>query len=214
MQWFSCRTCPTKAGVCSHNNFRLSLIFLHLIQTYSNNRKPHRDIEATGCRQKVCREASDISGKDEVKKTMQKNSENKKLQVFIADDSELVRERLVSMLCDVDGVEIVGQADDGSHAADLIRELKPDAVTLDINMPGGSGLDVLQEIRRDVPHFKEAPVVIMLSNYSHALYRRKAMNAGANFFFDKSTEFEKVRDVLMSMTNQEVANCPPRDGTN
>ena len=141
---------------------------------------------------------------------MQRNLDHKKLQVFIADDSALVRERLVSMLCDVDGVEIVGQAADGIQAADLIRELKPDAVTLDISMPGGTGLDVLQKIRRYVPHFKEAPIVIMLSNYSHALYRHKAMNAGANFFFDKSTEFEKVRDVLMNMAGPEVMSRQPR----
>ncbi len=141
---------------------------------------------------------------------MQKNTGNKKLQVFIADDSALVRERLVSMLCDVHGVEIVGQAADGGQAADLIRELKPDAVTLDISMPGGTGLDVLQKIRRDVPQFKAAPVVIMLSNYSHALYRRKAMNAGANFFFDKSTEFEKVREVLMNMADPKMMSRQPR----
>jgi DNA-binding NarL/FixJ family response regulator len=145
---------------------------------------------------------------------MQKNLKNRKLQVFIADDSALVRQRLVSMLCDVDGVQIVGQAEDGSQAADLIRELKPDAITLDIHMPGGTGLGVLQKIRLDKPQFEEAPVVIMLSNYSHTLYRRKAMNAGANFFFDKSTEFEKVREVLVSMADLELSNCQARSCAN
>ncbi|HEX8237255.1 MAG TPA: response regulator transcription factor [Abditibacteriaceae bacterium] len=145
---------------------------------------------------------------------MQNNEENKQLQVFIADDSAMVRERLVSMLCDVEGVEVAGEAEDVLQATDLIRELKPDAVTLDIRMPGGTGLDVLKQIRRDVPQFQQAPVVIMLSNYSHALYRRKAMDAGANFFFDKSTEFEKVRDVLLSMTGsqQNAASNEPSRG--
>jgi DNA-binding NarL/FixJ family response regulator len=145
---------------------------------------------------------------------MQKNSNNKKLQVLIADDSAIVRERLVSMLCDVDGVEIVGQAEDGFQAANLICELKPDAITLDVHMPGGTGLAVLQKIRRDMLQFNAAPVVIMLTNYSHGLYRRKAMDAGANFFFDKSTEFEKVRDVLMSMTDPELSNCQARNSAN
>jgi DNA-binding NarL/FixJ family response regulator len=121
------------------------------------------------------------------------------LQVFIADDSALVRERLISLLGDLSGVEIVGQAQDAAHAAQMILDLKPDAVTLDLRMPGGTGLEVLQEIRREMPGFEQAPVVIMLSNYSHALYRRKAMSAGANFYFDKSTEFENVRDVLASL---------------
>ena len=141
---------------------------------------------------------------------MQKNSNNKKLQVLIADDSAIVRERLVSMLCDVDGVEIVGQAEDGFQAANLICELKPDAITLDVHMPGGTGLAVLQKIRRDMLQFNAAPVVIMLTNYSHGLYRRKAMDAGANFFFDKSTEFEKVREVLVSMADLELSNCQAR----
>ena len=71
---------------------------------------------------------------------------NHKIQVFIADDSLIVRERLVMMLDELAGIEIVGQAENVAEAISAIRKLQPDVVILDIRMPGGSGIDVLQNI--------------------------------------------------------------------
>lgn len=115
------------------------------------------------------------------------------MKVFIADDSAIVRERLSSMLFDLKGVEIIGFAVTAQNAAESIRELKPDAVILDIRMPGGSGIDVLSEIKKDA----KAPVVIILTNYPYPQYREKCMHSGADFFLispqnlKKSTRFLK-----------------------
>ena len=114
------------------------------------------------------------------------------MKVFIADDSELVRERLKAMLSELTEIEIIGQAQDGIEATSSIRKLKPDVVILDIRMPGGSGIQVLQNIKKD----KQAPIVIILTNYPYPQYRKKCMEVGADFFFDKSTEFEKIPEVL------------------
>ena len=65
---------------------------------------------------------------------------NHKIKVFIADDSLIVREHLVTMLDELAGVEIVGQAENVAEAISAIRILKPDVVILDILMPGGSGI--------------------------------------------------------------------------
>lgn len=112
--------------------------------------------------------------------------------VFIVDDSPVVRERLVTMISELPNVEIVGQADIAFEAIDSIRQLRPTFVVLDISMPGGSGMYVLETIKRERP----GPTVIMLTNFAHDPYRQKCLQLGADYFFDKSTEFERVTEVL------------------
>ena len=70
------------------------------------------------------------------------------MRVFVADDSAPVRERILSMLEGIPGVQVVGHAEDSIAARLLITALQPDVVILDINMPGGSGIEVLHEIKR------------------------------------------------------------------
>ncbi len=107
---------------------------------------------------------------------------------MIVDDSRIVRERLIAMLNELPGVEIVGQAASVPEAIETIRRLMPDTVILDIRMPGGTGLDVL----RDIKQLDPAPLVIVLTNYAAPAYREKCRQAGADFFFDKSTEFDRI----------------------
>ena len=114
------------------------------------------------------------------------------MKVFIADDSAEVRERIVDMISEAESIEIVGQAESVPDAIGAIRQLKPDVVILDIRMPGGCGIDVLKTIEKN----GGIPVVIMLTNYPYPQYRKKCFDAGADFFFDKSSEFEKVINVL------------------
>ncbi len=90
------------------------------------------------------------------------------------------------------GVDIVCRAKSGSEALRAISDLRPDCVILDISMPGGTGLDVLGCMERG----GESPMVIVLTNYSYSQYRKRCLQIGARFFFDKSTEIEKVVQVL------------------
>jgi two-component system response regulator DevR len=113
------------------------------------------------------------------------------MKVFIADDSPVLRERLNFMLSEIPGIKVTGQAGTVPEAIESIQALHPDVAILDICMPGGSGIDVLENIKKSsVP-----PVVMMLSSYSDPQYREKCMALGAEYFFDKSTEFKKVREV-------------------
>ncbi|MEY2408313.1 MAG: hypothetical protein QOF48_983 [Verrucomicrobiota bacterium] len=112
--------------------------------------------------------------------------------VFIVDDSAVVRDRLAQMISELPGVSVVGHADIAFEAIQEIRRLRPACVVLDISMPGGSGMYVLETVKRENP----ALTVIMLTNFAHDQYRQKCLQLGADYFFDKTTEFEKVLDIL------------------
>jgi DNA-binding NarL/FixJ family response regulator len=124
------------------------------------------------------------------------------MKVLIADDSGAVRERIKMLLSEVAAIEMIGEAENAQQAIEHIRRQVPDVVILDIRMPGGNGIDVLREIEKK----DRLPVVIMLTNYPYPQYRRKCMDAGADFFFDKSKEFEKVVEVLngYSMRTEQI----------
>ena len=123
--------------------------------------------------------------------------------VFIVDDSPVVRDRLVTLISELPNVEIIGQADIAFEAINSIRQLRPSVVVLDISMPGGSGMYVLETIKKDRP----GPLVIMLTNFAHDQYRQKCLQLGADYFFDKSTEFERVTEVLRRLPGEEDAAC-------
>ena len=115
-----------------------------------------------------------------------------KLKVFISDDSATIRKRLVTMALDLPDIAVVGQAENAPGSLVAIRQTRPDVVILDIRMPGGNGIEVLREVKRLDP----APKVIMLTNYAHTQYRDICEKAGADFFLDKSTEFDKLPQAL------------------
>jgi two-component system LytT family response regulator len=91
-------------------------------------------------------------------------SEAKPLRVLIADDERLARQRLEDLLRYEDNVEIVGRTDNGLATIAAIRELEPDIVFLDIQMPGKTGLEVVREIGA-----VDMPPVIFTTAYDHAV---------------------------------------------
>lgn len=126
------------------------------------------------------------------------------MRVFIADDSRAVVERLADLLEDVPGAELVGQAGDVPEAVRRIQKMKPDALILDLQMPGGSGLDVLRAIRMEEPRI----FVLVFTNYPYPQFREECLSAGANFFLDKSKEFEKIPDILRGLIQKEPKVSP------
>ena len=131
------------------------------------------------------------------------------MKVFVVDDSRVIRERLVALISGLACVEVIGEARDACDAIRDIRALNPDVVILDIRMPGESGIDVLDSVRKA----KNPPKVIMLTNYPFPQYRRKCMDAGADFFLDKSTEFEKVADILKQIAENSRETNDNEGGT-
>src|SRR5581483_1726938 len=117
------------------------------------------------------------------------------LKVAIVDDSMVVVDRLEMMLNDIQNIEVVGYARNVTSAKELISKKRPGVVILDIHLhedaPASSGMNLLQYLKILYPKM----VVIMLTNLAHAKYREKCMKLGADYFFDKSNEFDMVIDV-------------------
>lgn len=113
-------------------------------------------------------------------------------QIYIVDDSASIRTRLAEMLAKMDTVKVVGEAGTAPEAVDGILVTRPDSVLLDLNLAGRSGIEVLRTVHKQVPEI----VFVVLTNHSEPQYRRACTLAGAAYFLDKSTEFERVRDVI------------------
>jgi len=121
------------------------------------------------------------------------------MRVLLADDSYLILERLKEMISIHSDVEIIGSYRDGFEALTEIRNLKPDLAIVDIKMPGINGLEVLSQIRKENIKVK----FIILTFSSSIYYRQLAIQSGADYFFSKSEDFDKVLLVVKEMLLKE-----------
>jgi DNA-binding NarL/FixJ family response regulator len=114
------------------------------------------------------------------------------MEIFLVEDSALVRARLAETLGAIPGARIVGEADRAEAAISGILAARPDLVLLDVNLAEGSGFDVLRAVRKQAPEVE----FYMLSNFAAFPYRDLAERLGARAFFDKSKEFPRVRELV------------------
>ena len=112
--------------------------------------------------------------------------------VFIVEDSLPIRARLLEMFGDIKDVNVVGEAGTPAEAITGILRTLPDYVILDFQLDGGTGIEVLRAVRAQVRQI----VFIVLTNHPQLPFRHTCMEAGADAFFDKSFEINKVRDII------------------
>jgi DNA-binding NarL/FixJ family response regulator len=117
---------------------------------------------------------------------------NNRLKILIVDDSSVVRSLLADLVNELDGVQVVGTARDGSEALALVRRHEPDFVTLDLRMPGVDGRAVLAELKA----IEHPPTVAVLTNFPFVEARRHCMDLGADYFLDKMAEMHVLIQVL------------------
>ncbi len=109
------------------------------------------------------------------------------VKVFLADDSALIRTRVAAML-GAPAMDIVGQAETPQDCISGILATHPDVVVLDVQLRGGTGLEVLRAVRAS-----DAQVAfIVFSSNSAAPYRKRYLEAGALRFLDKTSEFDQL----------------------
>jgi DNA-binding NarL/FixJ family response regulator/tRNA A-37 threonylcarbamoyl transferase component Bud32 len=106
------------------------------------------------------------------------------IRVALADDHRILRTSLAMYLNDNKGIEVVGEADDGAQALEMVRQHRPDVLLLDLNMPGTSGFDILPEIRATWPEMK----VLVLTGRDEDAYIVRALRAGAHGYILKTTD--------------------------
>ena len=119
------------------------------------------------------------------------------MKVFVVEDSAAVRERLVEMIREVKDIEVVGEAATYDTAVAGIIDTRPDVAVLDIKLANesGSGIDALIEVRKTLPGIR----AIVLSNYTTPQHLKASADAGAEYFLDKSIDFERVGEILEQM---------------
>ena len=118
-----------------------------------------------------------------------------RLSVLIVEDSSVVRRRLRSLFTELGYIGPMSEASNAPEAIRKVESARPDYVILDVRLANGtSGLEVLKHIR-DISH---ACTVIMLTNLAYEEVQHECMSLGADHFFNKATEFERVVDVLSS----------------
>jgi DNA-binding NarL/FixJ family response regulator len=117
------------------------------------------------------------------------------MKVFLVEDSVPIRERLVEMIEALGGHVIVGEADNFDDAVAGITCSHPDVAIFDIKLARGNGIEALAAVKRVLPDLRG----IVLSNYASPQHIKASSDAGAEYFLDKSAEFEKIGEILESM---------------
>jgi DNA-binding NarL/FixJ family response regulator len=115
--------------------------------------------------------------------------------VLIVDDSPIIVDRLLNMLRGLRNVGDILSADSYATSIEQFAFQKIDVAILDINLPDKNGLELLRLVKNKYAN----TIVIMLTNQSGEYYRSQCKLLGADFFLDKSTEFERIPEILASL---------------
>ena len=111
---------------------------------------------------------------------------------LVADDHQLIREGLVSMLSEQAHIEVIGEASDGLEVCEMAMEMKPDFILMDVSMPRLNGIAAVHRVSRDSPGTR----VIMLSMHVTRQFVVRAIEAGAKGYLSKGASIEEVADAI------------------
>ena len=128
----------------------------------------------------------------------------KAIRTLIADDHALVRAGIRALVEKITGVTFVAEAGKGSEAKDLITELKPDLVLLDITMPDGNGFDVLLHVQKNFPETR----IIVLTVHEAGEYAIRALREGAAGFLPKSAASTELEQAIQTVVRGEPYISP------
>jgi DNA-binding NarL/FixJ family response regulator len=119
------------------------------------------------------------------------------MKVFVVEDSPAVRERLLELVGEVEDTEIVGEASTFDQAVAGITRTRPDVAILDIKLADdrGTGIDVLNQVRPVLPAMK----TIVMSNFATPQHMKASADAGADYFLDKTAEFDRIAGILIEL---------------
>ena len=115
--------------------------------------------------------------------------------ILIVDDSPIIVKHLTDMLNELGNPGLIKNAGSYSDAIQLINQTNPSILLLDINLPDKSGIEILRISKEKNPAAK----VIMITNQANEYYKKLCVSLGADYFIDKSKEFEKIPDIIATL---------------
>jgi DNA-binding NarL/FixJ family response regulator len=125
-------------------------------------------------------------------------------RVLLADDHSLMRAGLRALIKEMQGIETIGEAEDGAEALRLIGELRPDIALLDISMPGLNGLEVAARASKEYPRTR----IIILSMHNYEEYVHRALLAGAAGYLLKNAEDGELEQALRTVARGQTWLSP------
>jgi DNA-binding NarL/FixJ family response regulator len=126
------------------------------------------------------------------------------MNVFLVEDAIPIRERL-RITVEEAGAHVVGEAATEADAVLGLRETQPDVAVVDLRLAEGNGVEVVRNIKQSNPE----TVVVVMTNYSDDQYRQTCQDLGAEFFLDKTVDFERFAE-LMEILNHFTWPCGKR----
>ena len=127
----------------------------------------------------------------------------KRIRIVVVDDHALFRAGLIGLLSDMQEFDVVGEASNGRDAIELIRIQKPDVVLLDVNMPGMSGVEVVEELK---PKDKCSIIMLTISKNEEDLFG--SINAGADGYLLKNAEPSELRKAILQVDEGKSVLSP------
>lgn len=121
------------------------------------------------------------------------------MNILLVDDSDIIRQAISNILSKVEGIASIREVSNVKKALILINDYRPDVVIMDIHLRSGNGLNILKFIKENFSNI----MVIILTNDALPEYRKICDDFGADYFFDKSSEFEKIVDVINKTKNNK-----------
>jgi DNA-binding NarL/FixJ family response regulator len=127
----------------------------------------------------------------------------KKIRILLVDDHKILRDGICSLLKEYPDMEVVGEAADGKSALNLVKELSPDMVIMDISMPDLNGIEATRKILADYPHIK----VMALSMHYDKHFVSEIFKAGASGYLLKDCAFDEMAHAIrMIIDNKTYIN--------
>ena len=123
------------------------------------------------------------------------------MQLLLVDDSALIRVSLCELLRSIDGLDTIDTAATLAEGIEWVRNNKPTFAILDLHLPDGNAADALETLKQLAPEMR----IAVLTNDASTFNRKKCMRSGADWFFDKSTEFEKIIEVVRKQAASRLA---------
>lgn len=118
-------------------------------------------------------------------------------RIVLADDHEIVRSGMKSLLDSHHPWEVCGEAENGKEAVEKVMQLKPDMVVLDLSMPVMNGIEAAREIRKKAPATK----IVIFSMHDSPRIAEEAVQAGADAYLAKTAHFSELERVIGSLLN-------------